>query len=269
MTELRLFATSDAERYFDMLQVTLRANRAFCLRHGVRLEAFVGIRRGIHPWHATFNRIAWLRDLLDEGYRGWAIYLDADAFVADIGFDLRAWLARHDAAAMIHPPGSGKGRWDINAGVFLWNLGREEAREAARRWIAAFDAIGDAELAADADWSRVPDDQKLLHIVLREDAALQDALHMDDGGLLGYQQSRWIKQYVRNAVHTPQQRLVRIAREVELALRRAGETPLVDARRVIAAYEVLTGAPPPRLEDAFAALEAPDLAALRARLGGG
>jgi hypothetical protein len=43
---VHLFQTADAERYFDMLSVTLPANRAFCRRHGVRLEAFIGIRRG-------------------------------------------------------------------------------------------------------------------------------------------------------------------------------------------------------------------------------
>jgi len=266
MRDIVLFTTADADRYFDMLQVTLRANRAFCLRHGIRLEAFIGIRRGIHPWQATFNRIGFLRDLLASGHRGWVIYLDADAFVAEIGFDAPAWLAERDGVAMIHPPGGDKGKWDVNAGVFLWNFAHPAAREAARCWIEGFDAITDAELAADTDWSQVPDDQLLLQTVLREAPDLQAALLVDDGEMLGYQQSRWIKQFVRNAIHTPQQRLVRIAREVELALRRAGESAAVDARRVIAAYEALTGAPPPTLDAAFAALEAPDLAALRARI---
>jgi hypothetical protein len=268
MAEVVLFTTADAARYFDMLQVTLRANRAFCLRHGVRLEAFIGVRRGLHAWQASYNRLGFLRDRLAEGYRGWAIHLDADAFVAEIGFDIHGWLAAQDAA-MIHPRGGAQGPWDVNSGVFLWNFAREEAREAARRWVAGFDAIADADLAADADWSRVPDDQLLLQAVLKAEPALVGALRVDDGELLGYQHSRWIKQYVRNTIHTPQQRLVRIAREVALALRRAGEVPGVDAARVASAYELLTGAPPRSLEDAFAALEAPDLAALRAHVEGG
>jgi hypothetical protein len=266
MTPVTLHSTADAERYFEMLQVTLPANRAFCLQHGIRLEAFVGIRRGVHAWQASYNRIGFLRDRLSEDYRGWAIHLDADAFVADIGFDIRGYLDRHADRAMIHPPGGDKGRWDVNAGVFLWNFGHPAAREAARRWIAGFDAITDAALLADSGWNQVPDDQVLLQTVLRDDAGILAGLHVEDPDLLGYQQSRFIKQYVRNAIHTPQQRLVRIAREVALALRRAGQAPGVDGPAVVRAWDLLKGAPPPTLEAAVEDLAAPDLSALRDRL---
>jgi hypothetical protein len=263
MQPSHLFQTADAERYFDMLSVTLPVNRAFCLRNGVPLEAFIGLRRGVHPWHATFNRIGFLRDRLEEGFGGWAIYLDADAFVAEIGFDIHGYLARHAGTGMIHPPGRGEGRWDVNAGVFLWNFGHPAAQEAARRWVAAFDAIPENALNDAANWDDVPNDQVLLQSLLREDPALQAAVHLEDPALIGYQQSRFIKQYVRNEVHTPHQRLARIAREVTLALRRAGEAPRVDGPTVVRAFELLHGAPPSSLEVAFEALRAPDLPALR------
>jgi hypothetical protein len=263
---VHLFQTADAERYFGMLSVTLPANRAFCLRHGVRLEAFLGIRRGVHPWHASYNRLGFLRDRLAEDYRGWAIHLDADAFVADIGFDIHGYLARHGGTGMIHGPGAGAGRWDVNSGVFLWNLAHPAAQEAAKRWIAAFDGIPGAALQAATDWDDVTNDQNLLHEVLRDDPALQAAIHIEDPELLGYQQSRFIKQYVRNAVHTPEQRLARVAREVALAMRRAGEAPRLDGAGVVRAYEFLTGAPPPTLDAAFEALEAGSLSALRDQL---
>jgi hypothetical protein len=265
---VHLFQTADAERYFDMLSVTLPANRAFCLRHGVRLEAFVGIRRGVHPWHATYNRLGFLRDRLSEEFRGWAIYLDADAFVADPSFDIHGYLACHGGTGMIHGPGAGAGRWDVNAGVFLWNLAHPAAREAARRWVAAFDAIPEAALRAAAEWDDVTNDQTLLHIVLREEPALQEAIHIESPELIGYQQSRFIKQYVRNAVHTPDQRLARIAREVALAMRRAGEAPRLDGPAVIRAWELLKGSPPPTLDAAFEGLEAGSLEGLRDRLLG-
>lgn len=266
MIDAILHQTADAEAYFPMLSATLPANREFCRRHGIRLEAFIGIRRGCHPWHAAFNRLGFLRDRLAEGFRGWAIYLDADAFVADLRFDIAGYLARHAQAAMIGPPGAGRGPWDVNSGVFLWNFAREEARIAAARWIALFDAIPDEALRAAPAWDDVENDQRLLHRVLRDDPALTAGVVMESDQVMGYQHSRFIKQFVRNEVHTPEQRVLRIARQVAICLREGGAAPVVDAARVVAAHELLTGAPPPTLEAAFAALEAPSLRALAERL---
>jgi len=266
MIDAVLHQTADADRYFPMLSATLPANRAFCRRRGVRLEAFIGLRRGFHPWHAAFNRLGFLRDRLAEGFRGWAIHLDADAFVADLDFDLPAYLEAHRDVAMIHPPGANKAAWDVNSGVFLWNFAHAAAREAAARWIAGFDAIADSALRAAPEWDDVDNDQLLLHRLLQQDKALIATLRIEDAALIGYQHSRFIKQFVRNELHTPAQRLVRIAREVALTLRRAGEVPPVDGPAVVQAWQLLRGGPPETLEAAFAALEAPDLAALRALL---
>ncbi len=266
MTDAVLFQTADAEAYFPMLSATLPANREFCRRHGIRLEAFIGIRRGYHAWHAAYNRLGFLRDRLAAGFRGWAIYLDADAFVADLSFDIAGYLARHAGSAMIGPPGAGRGPWDVNSGIFLWNFGREEARIAAARWIALFDAIPDDALRNAPAWDDVENDQRLLHQVLRDDPALTAAVVMESDQLIGYQHSRFIKQFVRNEIHTPEQRVLRIARQVAISLRQGGVAPVVDAARVVAAHELLTGAPPPTLDAAFAALEAPSLRALAERL---
>ena len=258
-----LYQTADADRYFPMLSATLPANRAFCLRHGVRLEAFIGLRRGFHPWHAAFNRLGFLRDRLAEGFRGWAIYLDADAFVADLGFDLAAYLAARAQHGMVHPPGAGQGPWDVNSGVFLWNFAHAATRETAQRWIASFDAIPDSALRAAPEWDDVDNDQLLLQRIFQTDAGLLAAVHQEDPSLIGYQQSRFIKQFVRNTVHTPEQRLLRIAREVALCLRRSGIKPGVDSATVLHAWQLLRGRPPETLEAAFEALDQPDLKALR------
>ncbi|WP_203074276.1 hypothetical protein [Falsiroseomonas ponticola] len=268
MIDAILHQTADAEAYLPMLSATLPANREFCRRHGIRLEAFIGIRRGCHPWHAAFNRLAFLRDRLAEGFRGWAIYLDADAFVAEMDFDIGAYLAARAGSALVVPPGAGRGDWDVNSGVMLWNFAQAPARLMAERWIALFDAIPDAALRQAAAWDEVENDQRLLHRVLQADPALTATIHRESDQLIGYQHSRFIKQFVRNEVHTQEQRVLRIARQVAISLRRAGVAPVVDAAQVMAAHELLTGAPPPTLEAAFAALEAPDLPALAARLRG-
>jgi hypothetical protein len=82
--------------YFDMLCLSARANRAYCRRHEIAYQAFVGVKRGFHSWQATYNRIPLLQELVDAGFAGWVLYLDADAYVADLDFDLRLYLAdRH------------------------------------------------------------------------------------------------------------------------------------------------------------------------------
>ncbi|WP_237216608.1 hypothetical protein [Falsiroseomonas oryziterrae] len=257
--------TADADRFFPMLQATLPPTRLFCLRQGVALQAFIGLRRGAHPWQACYNRIAFLRDRLADGFRGWVIHLDADAFVADIGFDLKAYLDRHARTAMIHPPGGTRGRWDINSGVFLWNFAHEATRETAAGWAARLDAVTDEEMRTAPEWGgALLSDQPMLQQVLRDRPDLLDAVHVESAELIGYQHSGFIKQFVRNAVHTPEQRIARIAREAALALRRAAGAVRPDGLAVLHAFEALTGRPPPSLDAAFEGLEAPDHAALRA-----
>ena len=83
---------------FDIASVSVRA---FCDLHGHEYEAFKGIKVGRLPQHATYNRIALINDNLDSGFDGWLVFLDADAFVVDLRFDLRAYLARHSDRAFV------------------------------------------------------------------------------------------------------------------------------------------------------------------------
>jgi hypothetical protein len=261
-----LFQTADHDRYFPMLAATMPANRAFCLRRGVRMEVFIGIRRGIHAWQASYNRLGFLRDRLAEGYRGWVLHLDADAFVADQRFDLKGYLKQHAGRAMIHPPGAGTSPWDVNSGVFLWNFGQEAARIAAQRWVAAFEAIPDPALHAAVRWNEVDNDQIMLQRILRDDPDLLAALHLEDPSLLGYQQSRFIKQFVDNEIHTLEQRTARIAEAVALVMRRARPVAATDGDAVRAASAVLRAAPPELLAQAVPRHEAAALAVAMAEL---
>ncbi|MDP3416854.1 hypothetical protein [Falsiroseomonas sp.] len=262
LPEIILFQTADQDRYFPMLMATLPANRAFCLRHGIRMEVFIGVRRGFHPWQATYNRLDFLADRLAEGYRGWVMHLDADAFIADPRFDLAGYLASQSGKAMIHPPGSGQAPWDINAGVFLWDLGREAAREAARRWIAAYAAIPDEALRAAALWNQIENDQSMLQRLLREDPALLAAVHIESDALIGYQQSRFIKQYVTNDQHSLAQRTERIAQ----AVARLAPRPATGPEDLRQAAALLRAAAPETLQQALPKPEAAQLAVAMAEL---
>lgn len=87
--------TADPIRYRIFLEITSQTVREYCARHGFGYESFLGIARGYHPWQATYNRIPILRRWADSGFSGWICYLDADAYIADLAFDLRAYLRQN------------------------------------------------------------------------------------------------------------------------------------------------------------------------------
>jgi hypothetical protein len=122
MTPIKMLQSADADKYADMLRTTARVNQLYCHRHNIEYASFIGIKRGFYPWHACFNRIMLLNELIDHGYRGWIFYLDADAFVFDLDYDVRKLVSNE--FAMVAAPGGLTGqKWDINDGVFLINVG--------------------------------------------------------------------------------------------------------------------------------------------------
>ena len=75
----------------------------FCM--ALSIDRVVGVRRGRSPWMSVFNRIFMLADLLRQNYDDWVIYLDADAFPIDMGFDLPAYLCRNSKWSLIATEG--------------------------------------------------------------------------------------------------------------------------------------------------------------------
>ncbi len=199
-----------------MLAVSSRSVRRYCEIHGYEYRTFIGIKRGCLPWHATYNRIILLKELLDEGYRGWAVYLDADAYIHDASIAMSS-ITRSATRPLIIERGSFEGLWDVNAGVFLLNLGHRKGRELARAWHRAFMEISGEALAAAADWT-LPHDQELLQRLLRED--MNDAAQRPPPDMLNYD-GRLVRQALR-ADGSFEERLALITREVE-AMLAAGE----------------------------------------------
>ena len=157
---------------------------------------FFGIVRGFHSWQATYNRIGLLKRLIDTGYKGWVCYLDADAFVADLDFDLKAFLEDKADIAIIAaygPPTSPW--WDVNAGVFLINLSHDVGRSIVTGWFNRFEQISDDDLLSATNWHQAYDDQKMLHSVLQEVGAEQHTLIRND--ILNYETGKFIKQFLR------------------------------------------------------------------------
>src|SRR6516164_5460781 len=124
--------TADAELYSRILSITSRVNKIFCKRNDIEYEAFVGIKRGFYPWHACFNRIIILNELVQNGFAGWVFYLDADAYIYDLSFNIRQYLAAIHEPFIFAPGGTSGQKWDVNDGVFLINLNAPASRKLIR-----------------------------------------------------------------------------------------------------------------------------------------
>lgn len=165
---ITIFQTSDQSKYLKMLDATSATTRLYCARHGYEFHSFIGVWRGFHNWHATYNRIPYLMNQLEMGNRGWILYMDADAYVNNIDFDLREYLKDKTNYAIIGAGGGGKDvYWDINIGVFLINLGHEFARLIIKKWHEFFMSYSDEQLQKALTWEKdIPSDQGMMHMTL-------------------------------------------------------------------------------------------------------
>ena len=189
--------TADPYHYYDMLVHTSRTVRRFCQSGGFRYECYVGIKRGYYGWHAAYNRIILLQELIDCGYSGWVFYLDADAYIVDQDFDLREYLKDKQTYAAIFSQTWTTDVWhDINNGVFLINLGSKDAQLIVKEWLSAFMAIPDDTLRKAAEWGDLPHDQDLLHRVLHDHPGFRPAIHLESPDLLNGR-TAWVRQVTR------------------------------------------------------------------------
>ncbi len=195
-----LFLQTAEATYRPLLEASSRTIVEYCARHDFCCDTFFGIARGYYPWQATYNRIPLLKRLLDGGYTGWVCYLDADAFVADLDFDLRAYLGDKERVALIIAPAEPDAPWwNVNAGVFLINLGHPIGQRIVKGWSSRFDEVTDQQLSAAMRWSQTKDDQMLLAETLQSipEAERATLLQRGDTSLLNYTQGRFIKQILR------------------------------------------------------------------------
>jgi hypothetical protein len=189
--KLLIFQTCDHERYVPILQATSQTVLEYVRRWHCDYETFIGIKKGAHPWHATFNRIYKFGELMRSGFCGWVAYLDADAYFASFDFDLSGWLDRNRHFALIaaHADEYSKHYWSINAGVFFLNLGHPVAREMISQWADYYQALYDEQDYINAPrWDMVVNDQTSLHSILKnpkfEPYVLTEGVHeiINSGG---------------------------------------------------------------------------------------
>jgi hypothetical protein len=164
-----LVQTSDAIFYYPMLVETARTVRAFCARNGFAYEQYVGIKRGHMPWQATYNRVYILKEMLDRGMQGWVLYLDADAFIQDLDFDLGRYLAeRSKVGAIFAGYSTCDTAYDINAGGFAINLSHPVGKSIILDWYRSVADVPSEIFEGAVHWEHdLANDQHLLWQILK------------------------------------------------------------------------------------------------------
>ena len=214
--QITILQTSDAFNYADMLFATSRTVRELCRKQGLQYEAYIGLKRGFYPYQATFNRIYMLSELVDRGYKGWALYLDADAFVADLDFDLHNFLMPlADKAFLATPSGASNEPWDVNAGVFFMNLSHPVSLIILKQWRAAYEAADEDRLRECTQWYTGLDDQQMLHEILKALPARDEACSLLPWELINSPTATFIRQHLRAMHDDMATRTAAINKEVE------------------------------------------------------
>lgn len=220
-----MLQTSDEAVYRPFLELTSRINRLYCDRQGIGYEASLGIERGFQPWHATFNRIPMLKRLRDGEFRGWVLYLDADAYVADLSMDIRRFLAARADRSVVGALGHNKALSDINAGVVFYNFAHPDTGFILDEWHRLFHAEVTEEMLGQSAsaWDFKPNDQDLLQRVLRENLIdLWAGIGIEERELFNHRDARFVRQILRRDAPRLADRIAMAAADISALLRAAG-----------------------------------------------
>jgi hypothetical protein len=139
-----------------------------------------------------------LEELVSSGYKGWVFYLDADAFVYNMEFDVRSLMQDTHASLLAARGGSTGHHWDINCGVFLLNLGTVAGQAIVHLWFDDLMRTPRDALYAAEDWGATPSDQDRLQDILRRNAGLAHAwLKHLPKDLLNNRKATFVRQVLR------------------------------------------------------------------------
>lgn len=232
--------TADAFYYAEMVGITSQAVRAYAQGRNLSYEMFLGLKHGKHPWHATFNRVFILDEMLRRGVTGWVCYMDADAWIEDQSFDVAHYLEQHaDRAAIFTTSLASDNWWDVNAGVFFVNLSHDIGVQFAREWhdrcLDAWPRIADvANFPAGG-----PDDQSILHEILAASDDYKAAMWVESPDLINSAWASFIRQHLRSNSRDMRSRVAHIRAEVSRVL--SGGEQEVSTPSGSSALEAVTG----------------------------
>jgi len=231
---LLIFQTCDNYKYVPLLQQSSRTVIEFVKNTSFHYEMFIGIKRGNFPHHAMFNRIYKLNEYIAAGATGWVLYMDADAYIYDLNFDVEEFLSDKQKYAFIFSKAiddEDTPAWNINNGVFFANLTHPACKYVLREWKTFYDTFyTDSDYVNATEWDDVINDQTSLHELLKV-PSIEKYLNSSHENLrlFNSREGLFIRQVVRNdhrsADHDSfQDRLARITNDVDNALRRRNST---------------------------------------------
>ncbi|HEY1073998.1 hypothetical protein [Brevundimonas sp.] len=213
--------TADAYRYAQMLSYSAQTVTEYARLKGYRYESFLGLKRGEYPWQATFNRVFMLTELIDREIGGWVCYMDADAWVHDLDYDLEVLFAGlGDAAAVFTPSGASDHWWDVNAGVFFVNLDHPDGVRLCQAWKkACLEKWG--FIADKVDFpAGGPDDQSILHELLAAEVVPRSSIGLTTRAEVNSQHAAFIRQHLRGDQRSFEHRVAFIRETVHEVLTR-------------------------------------------------
>jgi hypothetical protein len=214
--------TADADFYYDMLTETSKTVRKYCQLNGFQYNQYVGVKSGNMPWKATYNRIIMLKELLDAGFLGWVFYLDADAYISDLRFDLMDYLHdKHGSAGIFCGYLHGVPH-NINAGGFAINFSHPVGRSMVLDYYKIFADLNREKFDNAMHWgAEVPEDQHLLEVVIKsylQYRGISESLIFEHHSNCYVNNGPFIKQALRVNFSSFSERLDEVRRRVALAI---------------------------------------------------
>ena len=175
-SEVRMIQTSDPDKYKPIITASSKFNKKYCEKHNISYSSYLGIKRGCYPHHSIFNRVYLLKEMLDEGFDGWVIYMDADAFVGQPSVSIPNKLHQlrvNNKSLWLHnvysPDDPNYSWWDINDGCFAIDLGAGEVKSAVHAWWSIYKEVYSlSDYARAKKWGDLIDDQQSFWMILRE-----------------------------------------------------------------------------------------------------
>ena len=219
-----LMQTSDAIFYYPMLLETAKTVRALCARNGFAYEQYVGIKRGHMPWQASYNRVYMLKEMIDRGVEGWVLYMDADAFIQDLDFDLGTYLSKRSGSAAIFAGYcTCDTAYDINSGGFAINLSHPIGKGLILDWYDSVANVSSDIFDGAVHWQHdLANDQHLLWQVLKryvEDISLGDTLIFERSNQSYVNNGPFIAQFLRSSFSSQSDRVAALTARVAEIMR--------------------------------------------------
>lgn len=182
-----ILQTSDGARYKPLLDATEAHHRAYARRRGYDYARFDGVKRGAKPWHAAFNRIYLLQDLLKAREYDWVLYMDADAVVVDPARGVERFLDDSKAFVACRGATDDPRIWyNVNNGVAFFNMRHPATPGILDAWRRLYERVPMAVLEAEPegvfdDVTKHVNDQDMLSAALVRTPALQHAIKVYRG----------------------------------------------------------------------------------------